>query len=122
MVIYKQFTFDSAHYLPNVPEGHKCKNLHGHTYHLKIFIDGPLDTKVGWVMDYGDMKKAWKQVEVLLDHQYLNDIEGLENPTAEIIVVWIWRKLKVLLPQLCKLELKETPSSGVIYQGELEKI
>jgi len=120
MVIYKEFTFDSAHFLPNVPDGHKCKNLHGHTYHIKIFIDGPLDEKVGWVMDYGDMKRAWKEVDVLLDHQYLNDIPGLENPTAEVIVVWIWRKLKVLLPQLCKLELKETPSSGVIYEGELE--
>lgn len=122
MIIYKEFSFDSAHFLPNVPEGHKCKNLHGHTYHIKIFIDGPLDPVVGWVMDYGDMKKAWKQIDQLLDHKYLNDIEGLENPTAEVIVVWIWRQLKPLLPQLCKLELKETPSSGVIYQGELETI
>jgi len=66
------------------------------------------------------MKKAWKVIDKMLDHQYLNDIEGLENPTAEIIVVWIWRKLKPLLPQLIKLELKETPSSGVIYKGEDE--
>lgn len=120
MIIYKEFTFDSAHYLPNVPEGHKCKNLHGHTYHIKIFIEGPLQDSVGWVMDYGLLKEKWKTVEVLLDHKYLNDIEGLENPTAEVIIVWIWRKLKPILPELYALELKETPTSGVIYKGELE--
>ncbi len=120
MIIYKEFSFDSAHYLPHVPEGHKCRNLHGHTYHIKIYIDGPLDPVVGWVMDYGDMKRVWKPIEEMLDHQYLNEIEGLENPTAEVIVVWIWRKLKPVLPELCKLELKETPSSGVVYRGEDE--
>lgn len=120
MIIYKEFTFDSAHFLPNVAEDHKCRNLHGHTYHIKIFIDGPLDPHIGWVMDYGDMKSAWKPINDMLDHKYLNEIEGLENPTAENIVVWIWRKLKPLLPLLSKLELKETPSSGVVYCGENE--
>lgn len=120
MVIYKDFTFDSAHYLPNVAEGHKCRNLHGHTYHIRIYIDGPIDPKIGWVKDFGDVKQAWKPINDMLDHKYLNEIDGLENPTAEIIVVWIWRKLKPLLPELSKLELKETPSSGVIYKGENE--
>ena len=117
MIIYKEFSFDSAHHLPFVPEGHKCRNVHGHTYHIKIFIDGPIEKEVGWVMDFGELKKAWKPIEDQLDHHNLNDIPGLENPTAENIVVWIWNRLKPALPYLSKLELKETPTSGVIYAG-----
>ncbi|WP_214070130.1 6-carboxytetrahydropterin synthase QueD [Mucilaginibacter sp. dw_454] len=117
MIIYKQFSFDSAHFLPQVPEGHKCKRLHGHTYHLTVFVTGKVREKEGWVMDYGDLKMAAGPVVDLLDHHLLNEIEGLENPTAEVLSVWIWNKIKPLLPQLSRIELKETPSSGVIYEG-----
>lgn len=117
MLIYKQFTFDSAHQLPNVPEGHKCKNLHGHTYHLTVYIEGDLDPKLCWVMDFSDLKAVLKPILDQLDHNYLNDIKGLENPTSEVLVVWIWNQIKPALPLLTRLELKETPTSGAIYEG-----
>ncbi len=117
MIISKQFIFDAAHFLPNVPDGHKCKNIHGHTYHLTVLIDGPLQEKLGWVIDYGDLKKAIAPVIEQVDHQLLNNIPGLENPTSEMLVVWIWQQIKPVLPLLKRLELYETPTSGVIYEG-----
>jgi 6-pyruvoyltetrahydropterin/6-carboxytetrahydropterin synthase len=117
MAIYKQFTFDSAHFLPNVPEGHKCRNMHGHTYHLTVFVDGKLMQHEGWVIDFGDLKAIVKPLIEKLDHAMLNDIPGLENPTAELLAVYIWDNIKPQLPQLSKIELKETPTSGVIYEG-----
>ncbi|MCJ8209146.1 6-carboxytetrahydropterin synthase QueD [Mucilaginibacter sp. RS28] len=118
MIIYKQFTFDAAHALPNVPEGHKCRQLHGHTYHLTVFLQGSVLGKEGWIIDFGDVKSRIKPVIDQLDHALLNQIPGLENPTAELLAVWLWNKIKPQLPQLCKIELKETPTSGVIYEGD----
>ena len=117
MIIYKQFTFDSAHFLPNVPEGHKCRNVHGHTYHLTVYVDGKLKSHEGWVIDFGDLKAIVKPLVEQLDHAMLNDIPGLENPTAELLAVYIWDNIKPQLPGLSKIELKETPTSGVIYEG-----
>lgn len=117
MTIYKDFTFDAAHLLPNVPEGHKCKQLHGHTYQLTVYVSGNLQRPEQWVMDYGDLKAIVKPVIDQLDHRFLNDIVGLDNPTAEVLVSWLWDKIKPSLPQLQTLELKETPTSGVIYDG-----
>lgn len=118
MVIFKKFAFDSAHFLPNVPEGHKCKNVHGHTYHLTVYLEGDLVDDLEWVMDFKDLKDVVKPVVDQLDHQLMNDIEGLENPTAERITVWIWDRIKPKLPLLSKIELNETPTSGVIYDGK----
>jgi 6-pyruvoyltetrahydropterin/6-carboxytetrahydropterin synthase len=117
MIIYKQFSFDSAHFLPNVPEGHKCRDMHGHTYHLTIYVEGELLKKEGWVMDFTDLKIAVKPVIEMVDHALLNNIPGLENPTAEILSAWLWEKIKPLLPFLKRIELKETPTSGVIFEG-----
>ena len=117
MIIYKQFSFDSAHFLPNVPEGHKCREIHGHTYHLTVFIEGKLTDPEGWVLDFGDLKKTMRPIMDKLDHHMLNDIPGLRNPTAEVLSVWIWDNIKPVLPGLVKIELKETPTSGVIYEG-----
>lgn len=117
MIIYKQFSFDSAHFLPAVPEGHKCGNMHGHTYSLTVFIEGMPEKKSGWIIDYGDLKKVIKPIIDQLDHHLLNEIPGLENPTSENLSIWLWNKIKPLLPNLIKIELKETPSSGVTYEG-----
>ena len=117
MILYKQFTFDAAHYLPKVPDGHKCKQMHGHTYHLTIFIEGEVLNELGWVLDFGDIKELLKPVLGIIDHALLSNIPGLENPTAELFSVWLWDKIKPLLPELKKIELKETPTSGVIYEG-----
>lgn len=118
MVIYKKFAFDSAHFLPNVPEGHKCKNMHGHTYHLTVYLEGDLDDELQWVMDFKELKDVVRPVIDRIDHQLLNDIPGLENPTAERIVIWIWEQVKPKLPLLSKLELNETPTSGAVYEGK----
>lgn len=117
MLIYKQFTFDAAHLLPNVHEGHKCKNLHGHTYHLTVFVEGNLLEKEGWVIDFSDLKAIVNPIIKMVDHAYLNNLPGLENPTAEIIAIWLWDKIRPCLPSLKRIELKETPTCGVIYEG-----
>ena len=117
MLIYKQFTFDSAHFLPHVPEGHKCAKMHGHTYALSVFVEGEPDQKTGWIIDYADLKMHIKPIFDILDHHLLNEIPGLENPTSEILAIWLWNKLKPLIPELKRIELKETPTSGVIYEG-----
>lgn len=118
MIIYKQFTFDAAHWLPQVPEGHKCRKLHGHTYHLTVFISGPLQKNTGWVMDFSEIKSVCKPVIERLDHSLLNEIAGLENPTAENVARWLWSQFKPQLKGLQKLKLKETHTSGVIYEGD----
>jgi 6-pyruvoyltetrahydropterin/6-carboxytetrahydropterin synthase len=118
MELFKEFSFDAAHFLPNVPPDHKCARTHGHTYYVRIILEGPLDPKLGWVMDFAEIKAAWKPLEDQLDHFLLNDIPGLENPTAENIAIWIWEGLQPYLPLMSALEVKETPSSGVVYRGE----
>lgn len=118
MEIFKQFTFDSAHFLPNVPLEHKCRHVHGHTYRLLVYLEGDLDPHIGWVMDFSDVKRVIDPIVKSIDHKMLNDIEGLENPTCERIAVWLWNKIKPDLPLLSKIELHETPTSGVVYKGK----
>ncbi|WP_442588923.1 6-carboxytetrahydropterin synthase QueD [Pedobacter sp. AW31-3R] len=117
MIIFKTFQFDSAHYLPNVPTGHKCGGMHGHTYSLKVSISGKPGEYTGWIVDYTEVKKKIKPWIEMLDHQILNTIPGLENPTAENLCLWLWKRIKTDLPGLCRIELNETPTSGVIYEG-----
>ena len=117
MILFKEFTFDSAHSLPHVPDGHKCKEVHGHTYRLVVFIEGELDPHLGWVMDFAEVKGVVKPIIDKIDHKYMNDIEGLENPTCEIIAKWLWDQIKPAIPLLKKIELHETPTSGVVYEG-----
>ena len=118
MDIYKDFTFEAAHLLPNVPEGHKCRRLHGHSYGVRITIRGSVHPDAGWIMDFGDIKAAFKPILDQLDHWYLNEIEGLENPTSENITRWIWDRLKPSLPQLSRIDIAETCTCGSSYTGE----
>ena len=118
MEIFKEFTFDSAHFLPNVPEGHKCRNMHGHTYRLVAYIKGEPDAHLGWVMDFAVVKSVIDPIIDMVDPHVLNDIEGLENPTCEAIAIWLWNMIKQGLPMLSKIELHETPTSGVVYEGK----
>ncbi len=118
MEIYKEFHFEAAHRLPNVPEGHKCARLHGHSFHVRLSVSGPVGDTSGWIMDFGDLKAAFKPLYDQLDHYYLNDIPGLENPTSENIARWIWDGLKPNLPELSKVEIRETCTSGCVYQGD----
>jgi len=118
MEIFKKFTFEAAHLLPNAPEGHKCGRLHGHSFIVGIHVAGPLEDGLDWVIDFWDIKAAFKPTLDRLDHYYLNEIEGLENPTSENLAIWIWKHLKPVLPILTKVAVQETCTSGCIYRGE----
>ncbi|MAX06443.1 6-carboxytetrahydropterin synthase QueD [Gammaproteobacteria bacterium] len=118
MRIYKEFTFEAAHRLINVPDEHKCARLHGHSFKVRVSVEGEPGENSGWVMDYAEITAAFKPIRKLLDHHYLNEIKGLENPTSENIARWIWFRLKPGLPELCEIEIKETCSSGCIYTGD----
>jgi len=119
MEIFKEFTIEAAHWLPNVPEGHKCRRLHGHSFHIEVHVSGPVDPQFGWVLDFAELKGAFQPVEDRIDHRCLNDVEGLENPTSENLARWIWEKLSPALPLLSKGGVKETGTSGCGYAGEL---
>ena len=116
MKIFKKYTFDAAHYLPNVSDDHKCKRMHGHTYHLTVFIEGDIDPNFGWIIDFNDIKAVLNPIIDRLDHHTLNDIEGLENPTCEILAQWLYKTIKPKLPLLQSIEVYETPTSGAVYE------
>ncbi|WP_158880919.1 6-carboxytetrahydropterin synthase QueD [Rhodanobacter sp. L36] len=117
MDIFKSFTIEAAHRLPNVPAGHKCSRLHGHSFRVEIHLCGEIGSDTGWVMDFSDVKAAFQPLYDQLDHHYLNDIEGLDNPTSERLSVWIWERLKPSLPLLSKVVVHETCTSGCSYSG-----
>lgn len=117
MELRKTYQFEAAHLLPNVPASHKCRRLHGHSFKVDIAVEGPPDPKLGWVMDYADITKAFKPLLNQLDHFYLNEIPGLENPTSENIAIWIWQRLKPGLPLLSELVVAETCTAKCIYRG-----
>lgn len=109
--------FESAHFLPHVPPDHKCRRMHGHSYRCEIHVTGPVDEHLGWVADFAEIRRAFEPLRKRLDHNLLNEIEGLENPTGERIAAWIWRELAPSLPGLTKLVVYETESSFVIHTG-----
>jgi 6-pyruvoyltetrahydropterin/6-carboxytetrahydropterin synthase len=117
MDLYKSFRFEAAHRLPNVPPGHKCARLHGHSFEVELHVEGELDPHTGWVMDFADIKRAFQPIYDRLDHHYLNDIPGLDNPTSERLAEWIWQQLKPALPQLSEIVLRETCTAGCRYRG-----
>lgn len=114
--ITKSFRFDAAHQLPEVPPGHKCGRLHGHTYTVKLGLEGPLDARLGWVQDYGEISTAFAPLLALLDHHDLNGIPGLQNSTAEVMAHWIYERLKPTLPLLADVTVCETPTTEATYR------
>ncbi len=117
MEIYREFTFEAAHRLPRVPDGHKCARLHGHSYKVQVHVRGDIDPATGWVMDFGEIKKAFRPLHDQLDHYYLNDVPGLDNPPSENLARWIWERLIGQLP-LSEILVRETCTSGCVYRGE----
>lgn len=117
MDIFKTFTLESAHRLPNVPAGHKCARVHGHSFRIEIHVSGAVDAHSGWVMDFADIRAAFDPLFQRLDHHYLNDVPGLDNPTSENLARWIWRELKPRLGQLSRVIVHETCTSGAQYDG-----
>lgn len=118
MDIFKTFTFEAAHRLPHVPAGHKCSRLHGHSFVVDVHVSGALDAESGWVLDFADIKAAFQPLHEVLDHRYLNDVEGLDNPTSERIAIWLWERLQPALPLLSEIVVRETCTSGCRYRGD----
>ena len=118
MEIFKFITIEAAHLLPNVAENHKCRRLHGHSFRIEIRVAGPVEEKTGWIMDFADISQAFQPLFEQLDHHYLNEVKGLENPTSENIARWIWQRLKPRLPQLSEVRVHETCTAGCAYRGE----
>lgn len=117
MQIFKKFTIEAAHRLPRVPEGHKCARLHGHSFGIELRVEGEVHDETGWLMDFADVKAAFRPLYEQLDHNYLNDIAGLDNPTSENLAIWIWDQLKPALPALAEVVVHETCTAGCRYSG-----
>lgn len=117
MEISKTFHIEAAHRLPGVPAGHKCARLHGHSFVVEIHVRGPVDPQLGWVMDFADIKAAFAPLFDALDHRYLNEVEGLENPTSENLARWIWQRLRPRLPLLARVVVRETCTSACSFDG-----
>jgi len=113
----KTFRFEAAHFLPTFPESHKCRRLHGHSFVVDVVVEGDVDPEKGYLIDYGDMKRAIAPVEDALDHRLLNEVDGLENPTSEVIAAWIWNRLAPSLPMLAEVVVRETCTSRCEYRG-----
>jgi len=116
--IFKEFTFEAAHRLPHVPAGHKCARLHGHSYRVTLHVRGPVGQESGWIMDFAELSEAFNPLLTQLDHSYLNEVEGLSNPTSENLARWIWQRMRPRLHQLTQVMVRETCTSGCIYRGE----
>lgn len=117
MKITQAFTFEAAHRLPKVPVTHRCHRLHGHSYRVEIDIEGSVDPETGFVVDFFDVEAAFAPLLARLDHHCLNEVEGLENPTAELIAIWIWNGMREALPDLAAIRVFETPQCWAEYAG-----
>ncbi|RTL74774.1 MAG: 6-carboxytetrahydropterin synthase QueD [Bradyrhizobiaceae bacterium] len=117
MKISQAFRFEAAHRLPNVSPAHRCHRMHGHSYRIEVVLNGSTDPHTGFVVDFFDVEEAFEPLLKRLDHNCLNDVPGLENPTAENIAIWIWEKAKQRLPQLSSVRVYETPDCWAEYDG-----
>lgn len=113
----KTFQFEAAHRLPLLPSAHKCHRLHGHSFQVEIVVTGECDPKLGWVVDYAVISDAFRPLWEQLDHYYLNEVTGLENPTSENLAIWIWDRLKPSLGLLSEVVVAETCTSRCVYRG-----
>ncbi|MCE9588898.1 MAG: 6-carboxytetrahydropterin synthase QueD [Planctomycetes bacterium] len=118
IALTKTFDFEAAHWLPTFPEGHKCRRMHGHSFKIDVVVEGEVDPAKGFLMDFGDIKAAITPIQNRLDHYLLNEIEGLSNPTAEMLAKWIFDRLRPTLPLLSSVRVRETCTSEAHYRGE----
>ncbi len=115
----KSFTFEAAHFLPTFPDGHKCRRMHGHSFRVEVIVEGDADSSRGYLIDYGQIKALIEPIREMLDHRLLNEIDGLANPTSEMIAAWIWGRLESDLPLLAEVVVFETCTSRCHYRGPL---
>jgi len=116
--VFRIFQIEAAHRLPNVPAGHKCARMHGHSFRIELHIAGPVGDDSGWVLDFAEIKRAFEPLFQQLDHHCLNDIDGLENPTSENLARWIWQRMVSNLPGLSAIVVQETCTAGCRYTGD----
>ena len=116
--LIKELRFEAAHRLPNVPQGHKCARLHGHSFKVELAVRGPVNEKTGWFIDYGEIDELWQPIHDKLDHNYMNEVEGLENPTSELLARWIWERLEGRLAGLHRVTVSETCTARCDYYGQ----
>lgn len=122
MKIFKDFLFEAAHYLPSAPEGHPNSRIHGHSFRARITIEGEPDPETGLVIHLGDVYEELSVIKGQLDHRYLNEIEGLENPTLELICIWIWDRLIGKFPSIVEVGVyRDSCNEGCIYNGPTNK-
>jgi 6-pyruvoyltetrahydropterin/6-carboxytetrahydropterin synthase len=112
-----EFRFEAAHRLPKVPPGHKCARLHGHSFRVELAVAGPVDPETGWFIDFGVLHDAWRPLYDQLDHNYLNEVPGLANPTSEVLAAWVWERIAPALPSLVRVTIFETCESRCEYEG-----
>jgi 6-pyruvoyltetrahydropterin/6-carboxytetrahydropterin synthase len=119
MVVFRTFRFHAARHLPNLDDNHICKQTHGHTFNLTVYVEGNIDTTTGFVIDFFDIDKIVNaNILSIIDHKLLNDIPNLSNPTSENLSKWIWNTLAVKIDGLSKISLSEDHGTGIIYKGE----
>ncbi len=116
--LVREYRFEAAHRLPHVPEGHKCQRLHGHSFKIDLAVAGPVNDVTGWFIDFGDLDEIWAPLHDTLDHRYLNEIPGLENPTSEVLARWLWERVRARLPELVRVTVYETCDARCEYEGE----
>ena len=115
--IFRELTFEAAHRLPHVPEGHKCGRLHGHSYRVRVWVRGEVDPRLVWFMDLGELRDRLETIRLRLDHHSLTESEGLDHPTSENLARFVWEQAAPRLPGLCRVEVMETCTSGIRYEG-----
>lgn len=111
----RDYRFEAAHFLPRVPPGHMCRRMHGHSYAVSVTIEGVPDAERGWIMDFAAIDEVVEPLIRRLDHQVLNEIPGLDNPTAELLASWLWRELEGRLP-LVELQVAETENARCLLR------
>ena len=116
--LVKEYRFEAAHRLPEVPKGHKCERLHGHSFKIELCVTGAVDEKTGWFIDYGELDRIWEPLFDQLDHRYLNEVPGLENPTSENLAHWLWQRIKPQLSALSQITVFETCDARCEYGGD----
>ena len=116
--ISKTFNIEAAHRLPHVPKGHKCERLHGHSFRITLHVTGEVDPQLGWIVDFAELTQAFAPLHAILDHHYLNEVPGLENPTSENLARFVLERVKLERAKLAAVSVEETCTSRCIVYAE----
>ena len=116
--LIRKFEFDAVHRLPHVPSDHASSKMHEHHFEVELVVVGEVDPNRGWVMDYGEIDKIFNPIRDQLADRCLNEVEGLENPSSEILAQWVFRRVKPLIPQLDEVRIAETKADSTRYRED----